>query len=244
MSDFTIVQLGEEKLDHVMQLQDQIHEELQQQQHANYIIPKTEDCFRQYLCGDNGLMFGVMVTGQTRHVAQAVLELPKNPGNPTSMTDMALPVPENRLAVISGALVHPDFRGWGLQSLLLHERCRQAAKLERHEIVAEIELSNSFSLRNLLKAGFQVVSTATDPSDGALLLNARRSLTHRPLFGKAKDEICLPLPLSASTFPALSSYLDSGYVATSLCKNGSAEEGLVLRPVHAWKKIQTHAALA
>ena len=61
-----------------------------------------------------------------------------------------------KVAIIDSCMVHPDFRGNGIQRALIHARCEKARKLDRPLCFSLASLLNNASRHNLMSCGFSI----------------------------------------------------------------------------------------
>ncbi len=116
-------------------------------------FPETPEFAGLHL-GERGVTLGLEAEG--RLIGCAILGLPL-PGMPAFVDDL----PESRPAVsatahMASCMIHPDFRGNGLQRLLVTLRTLHALGAGRPHLFSRVALSNPRSLSNLLAGGFLV----------------------------------------------------------------------------------------
>ncbi len=85
--------------------------------------------------------------------------------NPTEEQDInldlkkyGLPYTDKNQCVLDTVFVDPDYRGFGMQSVLIQVLCRWSAMLGKRNIVATIHPENSFSEKNFSDNGFAKVT--------------------------------------------------------------------------------------
>ena len=116
-------------------------------------FPETPDFAGLHL-GERGVTLGLEADG--RLIACAILGLPQ-PGMPAFVDDLPQPRPAvTATAHMASCMVHPDFRGNGLQRLLVGMRTFHALGAGRTHLFSRVALSNPLSLSNLLAGGFVV----------------------------------------------------------------------------------------
>lgn len=73
-----------------------------------------------------------------------------------SIKDLLIHIPhiKGKTADIDGVLVHPDYRGNNLQTILVNHITEVAIEDSIDNILAEITLGNEYSMNNILNAGF------------------------------------------------------------------------------------------
>lgn len=62
----------------------------------------------------------------------------------------------NYITIIDSCMVHPRYRGYGLQKYFIRERCNLAHKYNRHFCVSLTSLANATSRHNLMSSGFAI----------------------------------------------------------------------------------------
>lgn len=120
-------------------------------------VPETPDFTGLHL-GERGVTLGVEVEGEL--VACSVVGMP-HPGMPAFVDDLPGDPPGERPAVTATAhmascMVHPDFRGNGMQRLLVAMRAALALGAGRPHLLSRVALTNPLSLANMLACGFTV----------------------------------------------------------------------------------------
>ncbi len=67
-----------------------------------------------------------------------------------------IPSIEGKCADIDGVIVLPEYRGNGLQNILVNHLEKRALELGINNIVAEVTFGNDYSLRNLEEIGYEI----------------------------------------------------------------------------------------
>jgi GNAT superfamily N-acetyltransferase len=118
---------------------------------------RSGDELASYLDGRAGLALGILAGSQL--VAAALLRLPAG-DDPMAQ----LPMPQVPLddwpaatSLLESAMVHPSWRGLGLQRRLIAARRRAALDAGRRWVCAGVALRNPISLHNLLANGLAIV---------------------------------------------------------------------------------------
>lgn len=123
-----------------------------------------------------GCILGLFAEGKL--IAYGVLGLP-SPRDPSFGDDLALPAAERgRIAEIDGASVTPEWRGNGLQRLLIGCRLRWALAAGRPVALSTVAPGNLPSLHNLLAERLTI--RALRPKYGGLRYVVRRDLDLPP----------------------------------------------------------------
>jgi GNAT superfamily N-acetyltransferase len=107
-------------------------------------------------CGETVGMFD----GQ-RLVAYAMIGLPAHDDPANLAHTLGLPLPlRGALAHLASCMVHPDWRGLGLQRTLLGTRLALARSHGRHLCAAVVSLHNHTSRHNMLRRGLHLAALA------------------------------------------------------------------------------------
>ncbi|MGA1857014.1 hypothetical protein VH569_13610 [Azospirillum sp. 11R-A] len=119
-------------------------------------FPETPE-FSGLHMAERGVTLGLEtqgVPGGDRLIGCAVLGLPQ-PGMPAFADDLPGGGPDvTATAHMSSCMVHTDFRGNGLQRLLVTMRTLYALGAGRPHLLSRVALSNPVSLSNMLASGF------------------------------------------------------------------------------------------
>ncbi|MDR2902041.1 MAG: GNAT family N-acetyltransferase [Lactobacillales bacterium] len=68
-----------------------------------------------------------------------------------------VPAPFEKTAILEGTIIHPDYRGNGLQQQLMRERERIAKSMGFDFMLATVSPHNAYSLKNTLALGYKAV---------------------------------------------------------------------------------------
>jgi len=134
----------------------------------------TLDYFENHISAQ-GVTYGAFV-GDTL-AAYAVLDFP---GLADDNFGRRIGVPENELlrsAVLDACVVHPNFRGHGLQSRLCALREKHALRFGCLHLYASVHPENTYSLSNMQSIGMNVVLTV-EKSGGRLRNIVYKKLVH------------------------------------------------------------------
>lgn len=190
-----------DNIDHVVALQQSVHSGLSDDQKA-FLVERDHAYFKKHF--ERGHLVLGVVHGD-KLVAQALMTLPTAQFPETGMTDMPLPAAPENIAVLNGVVVHPDYRGNNLQTVLADARITLAGVQGRHHIISEIAAENCYSWHNLMQKGLSIHSMTHDKNDGTPLYNMhadiskkgrslssifnRKSGTHRVVCGQDNLEV-------------------------------------------------------
>lgn len=107
-------------------------------------------------CGQRGQSLGIF--DADRLVAYGALTLPEADDSDNYANDLGWePARAARAGLLSAAMVHPGWRGYGLHCALIRARLARAAAMGREELLARAAPANDRSRRNLLHQGFAIV---------------------------------------------------------------------------------------
>lgn len=148
--DFQMEMLGKEKMGEVMKLQDIVYDHVTNKE--TYHPNTLEENFDILDCG--GHILGVYFKNHL--IAYRIIDTPclgeRNLGKDLDLSEEEL----RKVAIFDSTVVHPDFRGHGLQfKTLLRSKEILLQQGYKHGM-ATISPNNLYSVRNLIKAGFVI----------------------------------------------------------------------------------------
>lgn len=164
---YQIVLQGPADIDAMLALQATVMDELSDEE-KSYLVPKDRAFFEKHFANEN-IVLGVKVDGKL--VAQSVVVNPTKKNPKTGMTDMPGRIPPERVTVIQGVIVHPDFRGNRLMTEMVDAWLNIARYEGRRHAIAEVTSDNHFSWAVFMKEGLQLHSIGYDPDDAVYLYN-------------------------------------------------------------------------
>lgn len=128
----------------------------------HFIAKRSKEDFLKFIQG-GGQIIGLK-EGEDL-VAYSIVEFPAS--IETSGFDTSINI-ENiqETAFLKSTLVHPDFRGLGLQKTLIDARLEQAALADKTWAICEVDIQNAASIKNLLGKGFTIRDSGISPVDG------------------------------------------------------------------------------
>lgn len=168
----------------------------------SYLVPKDRAFFEKHFASDN-LVLGIKVDGQL--VAQSVIVNPTRKNPKTGMTDMPGRLAPERVTVIQGVIVHPDFRGNRLMTRMVDAWLNIARSEGRRHAIAEVTSDNHFSWSVFMKEGLHLHSIGYDPEDAVHLYNMHASVKQlitarlHPAFNSVAPKNDLGKPTAANT---------------------------------------------
>jgi hypothetical protein len=170
---FALVSLSIRNIDAILALQDIIFDNLPEKQQS-FILRKSREFFEGHLAAGN-IVLGIVHNGQL--VAQSVIVNPTENNPKTGMVDMALDAKLDKVTIIQGVAVHPDYRGNNLHLAMIGAWHDIAREQKRTHILGEVAVDNHYSWSNALKEGRQIHSIGVDPSDGTQVYNMHAKLS-------------------------------------------------------------------
>lgn len=170
---YSIVMQTPRDIDAMLALQATVMAELSAEE-KSYLVPKDRAFFEKHFASDN-IVLGVKVDGQL--VAQAIIVNPTAKNPKTGMTDMPGNLAPEKLSVIQGVIVHPDFRGNRLMTEMVDAWLKIAQFEGRRHAIAEVSTTNHFSWSVFLKEGLHIHSIGYDKADAVYLYNMHANVT-------------------------------------------------------------------
>lgn len=164
---YSIVMQGKADIDAMLALQATVMNDLSAEE-KSYLVPKDRAFFEKHFASDN-IVLGVVVDGKL--VAQAIIVNPTSKNPKTGMTDMPGNLPPEKVTVIQGVIVHPDYRGNRLMTEMVDAWLKIAQFEGRRHAIAEVSTTNHFSWSVFLKEGLHIHSIGYDPADAVYLYN-------------------------------------------------------------------------
>lgn len=165
--EYALVLQFHENMDDILALQDNVINSLTADE-KNYVLPKDRSFFEQHLSQGNTVL-GVIHNGQL--IAQSIILNPTEKNPKTGMVDMNLSAPPEKITVIQGVLVHPDYRGNRLMTVMVDEWLSLAEQQGRIHAIAEVTTDNYYSWSVFLKEGLSIHSIGVDATDGTEVYN-------------------------------------------------------------------------
>lgn len=160
--EYSLVLLAASHIDHILGLQNIAFSHLTENEKF-YLANKDRNFFENHFAVGNETL-GIVHKGHL--IAQAIIVNPTQ-ASPKTGIDLEIDVPLETVAVLQGAIVHPDYRGNQLQGVLIEERLAVSQKNGRMEILSEVAIGNSFSWSALLRKGLHIESIGQSPFTGA-----------------------------------------------------------------------------
>lgn len=217
---YTLVLQSKDNIDDILALQKTVYDDLTEEEKV-YIVPKDRAFFEKHFANGNHV-FGVVHNGKL--IAQSISLEPSQQNPKTGMVNMSLPVMSDKVAIIQGILVHPDYRGNALMSRMLDAKLKIATNTGRTDLIAEVAVDNFYSWSVFLKEGLAIHSIETDPSDGTVIYNMHAKV--KPLIKKRLKETFNAAAKKVTACPVhdieqQKKLLSKGYVGIAFEKAGN-----------------------
>jgi len=189
--EYSVVALSARHIDQILALKEVAFAHLRDGEQVYLANNKDRIFFEEHFSAGDAVI-GIVHNG--RLIAQGIIVNP-TPARPETGIAIEMDVPIETVAVLQGAIVHPDYRGNNLQAVLIDERIDVSVRNGRMEIFSEVALGNSFSWGVLMKKGLHIESTGISPYTGAevYVLRGHISRLRQPRKLRAKDSCACPL---------------------------------------------------
>jgi len=149
---YQIIKLSADHLDAVTALHKAVHADLPDDK-KSFLMSKDATTFQKHLDRGN-VILGCVYEG--RLIAQSLMTLPDAQHQSELLNDMIAPPRPENTAILGGMVVHPDYRGNGLQKIMLAARISLAHAIGRKDIVSSADIGNMASWQNLLRKGLEI----------------------------------------------------------------------------------------
>ncbi|MBY6262584.1 hypothetical protein EI613_11765 [Azospirillum sp. 412522] len=203
-------------------------------------FPEAPDFAGLHL-GERGVTLGLEtdgLPGGDRLIGCAVLGLPQ-PGMPAFADDLPGGGPAvATTAHMASCMVHSDFRGVGLQRLLVTMRTLYALGAGRPHLLSRVALSNPFSLSNMLVSGFTARRILVMHSGRLRYLLHRDMLAPPPSFEPGTDRV-----LRIADHAAQNAAFEAGLVGHTVTFCGDEPFMIYARPAAANRRAVAPAEL-
>ncbi len=164
---YALVLQFQENITDILALQDTVINSLTADE-KSFVLPKSQAFFEQHLSQGNTIL-GVMHNGQL--IAQSIILNPTPENGKTGMVDMNLAASPEKVTVLQGVLVHPEYRGNKLMTVMVDTWLSLAAEENRIHAIAEVTTDNYHSWSVFLKEGLSIHSIGVDATDGTEVYN-------------------------------------------------------------------------
>lgn len=205
--EYSLVSLAAGHIDHILGLQDVAFSHLTENEKF-YLANKDRSFFENHFAVGNETL-GIVHKG--RLIAQAIIVNPTQ-ASPKTGIDLEIDVPLETVAVLQGAIVHPDYRGNQLQGILIEERLAVSRKNGRMDILSEVAIGNSFSWSVLLQKGLHIESVGHSPFTGAEVYVLRG---HLASLGKLSNNGGMKVICARTNLTKQKELLADGYKGTT-----------------------------
>lgn len=175
---YCLVLLSRNHVGAMLELETTVYHSLKEEQRTD-IVFHDRPAFEKHF--DEGhAAIGLIHNG--RLAAQSLLLLPSKQHPDIHLTDMRFGASPEKVAVLSGMRVLPEYQGNNIQKLMIGARLNVAQQNNRLHVITECAVRNRASWHNLLQDGLAIHSMGRDPGDGTELYNLYASLN--PLMKK------------------------------------------------------------
>jgi len=130
-----------------------------------FLLPKSESYFQKMFKGEAGYTIGVKINDQL--VAKSVITLPKSGDLENGLEGIRTPVENDKIAVFESDVVHPDWRGLGLNKWMTAYREQVARDLGKTNVLSQIYYNNIANIHAHMKNGMQIIDAIYYPEDNA-----------------------------------------------------------------------------
>jgi predicted GNAT superfamily acetyltransferase len=220
--DFEMEMLGKEKMDDVMKLQDIVYDHVENKEtyHPNTIEENYD------ILDVGGHILGVYFKNQL--VAFRIIDTPglgdRNLGKDLNFSEEDL----WKVSIFDSTVVHPDFRGHGLQFKTLQKSKEILLQQGYQHGLATISPNNLYSVRNLIKAGFVIkevkkkYGAIADEIDGKL-----RYILWMDLRQKARRQYQHVVQLENREIEKQKLFLNNGYEGFKIVSHGQIDNFII-----------------
>ncbi len=202
-------------LDEVMRLQDFVYQGLDNKE----VLARDTQNFIEKSLSDGGFIIGVFNDAQ-QLISYRFIGLPDADDN--MGIDLRLPNEQlHRVAHLETTVVHPHYRGNGLQSKTLQVAYPLLKDAHIRHLICTVSPYNLFSLMNIMKNGLKIKVLAKkygqldDNSDGLW-----RFILHRDLEATTLKSIIQGVNVKFDKFDIQKSLLDKGFIGDALSVDG------------------------
>ncbi len=152
--------------DDIMQLQEDVINNMSK---TEWFCPSTDDEIKTALKNPNDYLC-VKVLDENRVIAFSYVIL-----NPTGSADLHKDLVDNNLideikrySTFETVFVSPEYRGYGIQSMLIDMLCDWVKKMGKCSICATVHPENIYSQNNFEKSGFTLANPEPLPKYGGI----------------------------------------------------------------------------
>ena len=223
--NYALVLLQPKDIGAMLELQAEIFAALPPEQES-YLHHKDEKFLSKHFASGN-IALGIVHNGKL--VAQSIVVNPTAANPDTGMTDPDLKIIPQKSTIIQGVVVHPNYRGNNLMTVMVDEWLAIAKSQKRTHAYSEVTVENHHSWSVFLKEGLHITGIAHDPVDNSTVYDMHASVTHlikqraKADFNKAAT---ISAPCHASQLLAQKALLRKGYVGVSF---NAANQNILFR---------------
>jgi hypothetical protein len=213
---YMISMLKKTDLNQVMSLQELVYNNLP---NKDVLATDTMD-FIEGCIQDDGFIIGVH-NSKNQLISYRMISLPNN-RNDNMGIDLKLPQKElSQVAHLETTVVHPNYRGNGLQSKSLQLALPLLESKQIKHVICTVSPFNLFSLTNIMKNGLKIkvltrkYGQAEDNSDGLW-----RFILHRDMEALTLAENLKGIRVGLEEFSIQKILLDKGFIGDALSADG------------------------
>lgn len=200
------------EIEQAMELQSYVYDNLPNKEIL--FCDEYDDVVRDVL--NRGKIVGVF-NNSGKLVAYRYISIPgetdKNLGRDLNINESEL----IKVAHLETTVVHPEYRGNGLQSLTLEKSLPLIGSMGFKHLLCTVSPQNIYSLYNIMKNGLAIKSLkrkyGTTLDNGVWRFILHRDLEQVPIFDFSEQKI-----LSINSFEEQKQLISDGYVGKKLCK--------------------------
>lgn len=159
MFDVKVIE-SEYLVDSLMDLQEKIFQNLKEEGHADYILPKSRSDYKSLINNPMASVVGIF-NQNNKLVGQLVIKKSEHEASKYNKLYLG-----EELYEVANVLIDPEYNGNGLAKKMI-EFAKSMEKYKTATLTAEIEITNLASIKSFLGSGFFVVNTEKSPIDGA-----------------------------------------------------------------------------
>ena len=177
---YSLVLLDVAAMPYILDLQDQAFAAFPPEQRA-FLLYREADFFEKHF-SDNSYMLGIIAHGKL--IAQSAILNPKA----DSSINMSYDTAPEKMTIMQGVIVHPDYRGNKLMNLMVRTWLGMGVLSGRQHALARVIIHNHYSWSVFVKEGMDIHTTCADPADGRTVYVLHRQIRgHQPADCKASS---------------------------------------------------------
>ncbi len=193
---YALVLLSGQHIDQILSLQDTVFDTLSAEEQG-FLLKKNRAFFENHFSNGNAVL-GIVHGGHL--IAQSIIVHPTSKNPKTGMVDMTLNAPTDKITLLQGIIVHPDYQGNRLMTVMVDAWLTLAKEQRRTHALAEVAVGNVYSWSVFLREGLHIHSLGRDTADGTQVYNIHARVAPliqkrlRPDFNKASSKRSVQCP--------------------------------------------------